>query len=348
MATFPHSLCGIRFGDHAEQEDTAFLRSEVERGLPRQRRFQADTRVSVPCTLLFNSRANADAWRTWVGADGGGWFDFTLPRTGAVVQARVLGGNLGTLKPRSPDWEWSERSIVLEYIRPNFIQLPPGLHSVDPARILSVQRNSAATSVDDAGVLQTAAANVARWQGGQLLVEGAGTNLLRWSNVFDYRDFGWERNECVAVPESAIGPYGENSANLITFSGKDPFILQRLDFSAGTQYTLIFWISGVAGTVGNNFQPMLWYLDGNPGAANQFGTEQALKADGDWYLWTFTAPFTASAAIRIDLDNSGSSVQIGNQVAIACVDLKAGDSSSYIPTTTAPVTRAADIITVAA
>ena len=126
MPAFPHSLCAIRFGDHAEQPGPVVLRSETERGVPRQRRVAADSLVAVPCTLLFNSKANAAEFETWFfgeAAAGAGWFDFTLLRTGQVVTAQVRGGDIGTLKPRSPDWEWSERSIVIEYIRPGFTLL---------------------------------------------------------------------------------------------------------------------------------------------------------------------------------------------------------------------------------
>lgn len=166
MPAFPHSICAIRFGDHAEQPSPVVVRSEVERGVPRQRRMAADSLVAVPCTFLFKSQANAAAFETWFFGEalaGGGWFNFTLPRTGQVVTAQVRNGDIGALKPRSPDWEWSERSVVLEYVRPGFRTLPPGLHSVTPAQVMQVQRASTGTFVDAAGVLQTAAAHVARY-----------------------------------------------------------------------------------------------------------------------------------------------------------------------------------------
>ena len=172
MATFPHNLCTLLLAG-GERPSSVVARSEMERGVARHRRTAADTLVQLTVQLGFDSAASVAEFESWFYADalaGAAWFDFTHPRTGAVVQARVLGGDLGELSPLADGYRVAQRTVVLEYIRPGFIQLPPGLHSVNPARILSVQRNSTATYVDDAGVLQTAAANVLRYQGGQVLV----------------------------------------------------------------------------------------------------------------------------------------------------------------------------------
>lgn len=146
MATFPHSLCGIRQDGHGEQHMPMVLRSDMERGIPKQRRAGADVLVRVPCSLVFRSAADAAAFEAWFYADGMGWFDFTLPRTGAVVQARIIGGDIGTLSPLTPAWNASERSVVLEYVRPAFVTLAPGLYDVDSSRILSVQLAAGGTT----------------------------------------------------------------------------------------------------------------------------------------------------------------------------------------------------------
>lgn len=122
------------------------LRSDMERGIPKQRRAGADVLVRVPCSLVFRSAADAAAFEAWFYADGMGWFDFTLPRTGQVVQARIIGGDIGTLSPLTPAWNASERSVVLEYVRPAFVTLAPGLYSIDASRILSVQLAAGATT----------------------------------------------------------------------------------------------------------------------------------------------------------------------------------------------------------
>ena len=122
------------------------LRSDMERGIPKQRRAGADVLVRVPCSLVFRSAADAAAFESWFYAEGMGWFDFTLPRTGAVVQARIIGGDIGGLTPLTRAWNASERSVVLEYVRPAFVTLAPGLYNIDASRILSVQLAAGGTT----------------------------------------------------------------------------------------------------------------------------------------------------------------------------------------------------------
>jgi hypothetical protein len=165
MATFP-AWVKLGWREAGETPTPVVARSEMERGLPRQRRTAADSLVSVPVTAYFDTAAESLAFESWFFGDalaGADWFNFTLPRTGQVVQARVVGGDIGTLKPTNKTWAYSERSFQLEYVRQGFVTLPPGLHAVAPERVMSVQRNSVATYVDAGGVLRTAAANVARY-----------------------------------------------------------------------------------------------------------------------------------------------------------------------------------------
>lgn len=119
MATFP-AYVKLGWRDTAEQPAPVVARSEMERGIAKQRRIAADTVVTVPVTLYFDSAADAASFETWVyttingGAD---WFDFTLPRTATVVQARIVGGDIGALVPASRNWAYSQRQLKLEYVR---------------------------------------------------------------------------------------------------------------------------------------------------------------------------------------------------------------------------------------
>lgn len=117
-------------------------------------------------TAYFDTALEADAFESWFFGEalaGAEWFSFALPRNGQVVQARFKDGEIGPLKPTTKTFAFSERSFELEYVRPGFRTLPLGLHSVTPAQVLQVQRASTATFVDSAGLLQTAAAHVARF-----------------------------------------------------------------------------------------------------------------------------------------------------------------------------------------
>ena len=121
MPAFP-AYVKVGWTDSAEAPRPVVERSEMERGVAKQRRVAADTVVTVPVTLYFDSAADADAFETWfysaAGANGGAaWFDFTLPRSGTVVQTRVVGGDLGALKPSNRTWAMSKRQVRLEYVR---------------------------------------------------------------------------------------------------------------------------------------------------------------------------------------------------------------------------------------
>jgi len=119
MATFP-SYVRVGWKDSGEQSTPVVVRSEMERGIAKQRRIAADTVVTVPLTLYFNTAADAAAFETWVYtviAGGASWFDFTSPRTGGTVSARIVGGDIGQLTPSTATWARSQRSLKLEYVR---------------------------------------------------------------------------------------------------------------------------------------------------------------------------------------------------------------------------------------
>lgn len=119
MPAFPNYV-KLGWRDTAEQPQPVVQRSEMERGIAKQRRIAADTVVTVPVTVYFDTKQQAVDFETWVYTSIGGgadWFDFTLPRTGAVVQARIVGGDIGALKPSTKTWVYAERSMKLEYVR---------------------------------------------------------------------------------------------------------------------------------------------------------------------------------------------------------------------------------------
>lgn len=119
MATFPDYikiLIGV-----SEQPKPVVLRSEMERGVPKQRRIASDTMVSVPATLLFETPDAATAFETWFYGDAGGganFFTWTDPRTNTTVQARIVGGDIGALQPASGVWNgMCTRRVTFEYLR---------------------------------------------------------------------------------------------------------------------------------------------------------------------------------------------------------------------------------------
>ena len=118
MAAFPDVKYDWR--DLGEDPEPVVERTQMERGVPKQRRINSDVRVEVPITVHFDSKAEAADFETWFFTTinaGQDWFDLTHPRTGAVVQARVVGGKLGPLSYLNPTLEASKRTLKVEYWR---------------------------------------------------------------------------------------------------------------------------------------------------------------------------------------------------------------------------------------
>ena len=119
MATFP-IYAKYDWRDLLETPDSVVERTDMERGRPKQRRIASDVRIEVQLTVQFDTKAQAAAFEAWffdtihAGQD---YFDWQHPRTGAVLQARVVGGTLGPLKFEQRTLEASNRSLKLEYWR---------------------------------------------------------------------------------------------------------------------------------------------------------------------------------------------------------------------------------------
>lgn len=367
MATFP-SYVKLGWRDTAEKPTPVVLRSEMEKGLARQRRVAADSVVTVPVTAYFDTAADSLAFETWFFGDvgaGAAWFDFTLPRSGAVTQARVVGGDIGQLKPATKNWAFSERTFQLEYVRPGFVTLAPGLHTVSADRILGVQRNSTATYIDDAGLLPTAPANTARWQDGKLLVEAEATNIALRSAEFD--NAIWVKSLATVVPNAATAPSGalamdkvvasvvndrhelrSNGGAIAATLPADVHTFSVFGLAAELRYLSLIYTTG--GGVG--FDLLTGTVVGTP-TGGATAAIRALAGGVCRCSMRFT-PTGASGAVYICLRNTaGVGVEFflgdgSSGLYLWGAQMEAGELSSYIPTTSAAATRAADLITVAA
>lgn len=119
MATFPPSA-RYDWRDLSEKPESVVDRTEMERGIPKQRRTASDARVEVAITVHHDTKADAAAFEDWFFDDinaGQAWFDFLHPRLGITVQARIVKGELGELKFVNPTLQVSSRSFKLEYWR---------------------------------------------------------------------------------------------------------------------------------------------------------------------------------------------------------------------------------------
>ena len=118
MAAFPSY---VKIASPIEEAPASvILRSEMERGVPKQRRFAADTLVEQQVTLYFYTKQNSIDWETWFYTDingGADFFDWTDSRSGSTVQARVKDGQPGALKLMVHKWAFSQRTLIIEWLR---------------------------------------------------------------------------------------------------------------------------------------------------------------------------------------------------------------------------------------
>jgi hypothetical protein len=118
MATWPSYAVPLRDG-YQEQHGPIADRGEMDRGVPKQRRVQSDVLVQVPIRVLFIAAGDADSFEDWYYGDaaaGAAYFDWTLPRSGVVVQARVVANSLGPVVPVGI-LRYISRTVTIEYLK---------------------------------------------------------------------------------------------------------------------------------------------------------------------------------------------------------------------------------------
>ena len=118
MAALP-SYARLLFDSASESFDPSVVRTEMERGIPKQRILNSQVLVKVSANLLFMSAADVSAFEDWyfTTIKRIGWFDVRHPRTGVVTSMRFEGGSIGTLMPAAGAYALATRSVTLEYMR---------------------------------------------------------------------------------------------------------------------------------------------------------------------------------------------------------------------------------------
>lgn len=104
---------------YAEEFDPSVERTEMERGVPKERTLNSQVLDTINASVLFRSAADIAAFEAWYFTELNrvGWFTMSHPRTGAPINARFQGGKLGRLAPIAPRFAAGMRDVVLEYLR---------------------------------------------------------------------------------------------------------------------------------------------------------------------------------------------------------------------------------------
>lgn len=94
-------------------------RTEMERGLAKQRLLNSQVLCTFKATLYFESSAAADAFIDWYLDEIRciGWFQVRNPRNGFLLTVRFEDGRVGELNPVDDSAYDSRRAVVMEYLR---------------------------------------------------------------------------------------------------------------------------------------------------------------------------------------------------------------------------------------
>jgi hypothetical protein len=205
------------------------------------------------------------------------------------------------------------------------------LYSVVPssgAGDLSVTRATTATRVNSAGLIESVASNVPRldYTNGScpsILVEPQRTNILTYSEDFTN---GWYAylGSITATANYGISPNGTNTSTRVLFTSTNQIWAKLITGLTGLNGTFSLYIKGVAG---------------KKIAINYGGTDNLVTLGNGWNKFTVSATgsidfvfINTFGADTFDVEVWGGQVEAGSY------------ATSYIPTTSASVTRNADVI----
>ena len=254
-------------------------------------------------------------------------------------------------------------------VRPTLDLAFAATKALDPR--ITFTRASTGTYVGSNGTLRTAGINEARFDHSPLtleslglLVEEARTNLLLRSEEFD--NASWTKTRSSVTANAITAPDRTLTGDKLidsTDASASHFISQSISFVSGTTYTVSIFAkqdeirylrlgfnTTPFGTTQIVFFDLLnGVISSNPNALAASITD---AGNGWWRLAvTATATATASDLILISLSLNGTSISFtgtgANGLYIWGVQLEAGASpTSYIPTTSATATRAADVASI--
>jgi hypothetical protein len=239
--------------------------------------------------------------------------------------------------------------------------------TLDPR--VTFTRASSGTFVGSDGLIKTATTNESRFDHNPttreslgLLVEESRTNLLLQSNEFNTT---WTNSNSSETATAGIAPDGTNTAwelrDTSDASAAAHSLTQSVPFTSGNAYTFTVWMKAGTLNEGGIAIPSAAFgavlinrINLSTGAVistSVNSTTVVTPFGNGWYriALTATATATASGSVQIRPMNGGTTY-IGTgtgTVLIWGAQLEAASfPTSYIPTTTATVTRSADVASI--
>jgi hypothetical protein len=239
---------------------------------------------------------------------------------------------------------------------------------LDP-RVTVARALNTATRVNASGLIEIVNADLPRFDYDPitlapkgLLIEESRTNLLRYSAQLEIG--AWGKTRATITANATVAPDGASTADKIvedTTASSTHFITQVIAFTAGTTYVLSAYVkadernwfdfqlpSSIMGTIRNAFFDV---SNGTLGTVTSGVTAAITFAGNGWYRCSLTFTPTASGSVSFafllaDADNSISYTGDGTSgLFVWGAQLEAGAfATSYIPTTTASLTRNADVV----
>ena len=218
--------------------------------------------------------------------------------------------------------------------------------ALDPR--ITFTRASSATYFNSAGVLSTAANDVARFDRDPitraplgLLIEESRTNLCLYSS--DLNQANWLKGASVSLSyDTTTAPDGTTTGDTITVvTGADTGVYQSIACSSSTAYTFSLWVK--LGTMVAADYKFAIYDNTNAAfiAADIVPTQTPSSTAWTRVTYTFTTPATC-VSVRVYCFRN--SLSAASSVNIWGMQLEQGAfATSYVTTTTTALTRAADL-----
>lgn len=248
------------------------------------------------------------------------------------------------------------------------------IDNVSGNNLITFDRASTGTFVGSDGLIQTAASGVPRFsytpmtnESLGLLVEDATTNLLPRSEQFD-DNVSWEKVDSLVTANAIAAPDGSITADkfieAIPTNPSGHYLYQFFTYAPNTPYTFSVFIKAGERFKGYiTLDTSLTVFPGGPANGAVFDLSaktltlivgsigaSMIEFPGGWFRLSLTATSSAGGlsapTIRL-LNNTGTLDYAGDGISGlyvwgAQLETQVG-ATSYIPTTTATVTRAADI-----